>query len=313
MPLDDRAYARGSHPPACTCVDCTRKRLEQFRKTAKKAKRQKASFSYSSGYSRHYSDKPQSKVRISSNRFLMGVAKLLLCLLVIAGIVITAWTGYRLFTHQIAPVIGTIVFLAEIGFLIWIILVLRSSRFRWRKPSFNLVFWPLVAIIVVCAFAGVQPLSGYKDSIFNSISTAPILRDKILNPNWWGGTDQESITNRSNALYELTNSERAKYGLPSLKRSPLLDELAQEKAKSMHDNGETTYISHSGFEQRAAIANSAGFLLVAENIAYGGFEASSFIDMWMNSPGHRANILDPNMTSIGIGVYGKYAVQLFGG
>ncbi len=57
----------------------------------------------------------------------------------------------------------------------------------------------------------------------------------------------------------------------------------------------------------------AGFNIVAENCAEGGYEASSFIDLWMTSPGHRANLLNPELTCIGIGIYGKYAVQLFGG
>ena len=98
-----------------------------------------------------------------AKKFLMGIAKLLLCLSVIAGISIIIWNGYMLFTGQMSPVIGTIVFLAEIAFFIWIIIVLRSSRFRWRKPSFKLVFWPLVAIILVCAFAGIEPMSSVKD------------------------------------------------------------------------------------------------------------------------------------------------------
>jgi hypothetical protein len=117
-------------------------------------------------------NRPRRRTRISSNRFLMGVAKLFLCLLVIAGIVIIAWTGYRLFTHQIAPVIGTIVFLTEIGLLIWVISVLRSSRFRWRSPSFKLVFWPLVGVLLVCAFAGVEPMSTYKDTALSKMQSA---------------------------------------------------------------------------------------------------------------------------------------------
>jgi len=100
-----------------------------------------------------------------AKKFLMGTAKLLLCLLVIAGISIIIWTGYMLFTGQMSPVIGTIVFLTEIAFFIWIITVLRSSRFRWRKPSFKLVFWPLVAITLVCAFAGIEPMSSVKDRV----------------------------------------------------------------------------------------------------------------------------------------------------
>jgi len=122
------------------------------------------------------------RIRLGSRtkKFLMGAAKLLLCLLVIAGISTIIWTGYILFTGQMSPVTGTIVFLAEIAFFIWIITVLRSSRFRWRKPSFKLVFWPLVAIILVCAFAGIEPMSSAKDRVIT-----------------WVGETWESITTSS--------------------------------------------------------------------------------------------------------------------
>jgi uncharacterized protein YkwD len=135
----------------------------------------------------------------------------------------------------------------------------------------------------------------------------------LLDPQWWVGTDQSSITSRSQALFELTNEERINEGLPLLQRDTQLDNLAQEKAESMYNANAGVNISHSGFDERARVANSLGFSLVAENLAYGGYEASSFIDLWMSSPGHRANILNGELTHIGIGVYGKYAVQLFGG
>lgn len=112
--------------------------------------------------------KPSSwRIRVSPSmrKFFMSVAKFLLCLVVIVGLGVIARTGYLLFTHQTAAVMGTIIFLAEVGFLIWIISLLRSPRYRWRRPSFKLVFWSLLAITFVCAFAGIEPLASYKDTI----------------------------------------------------------------------------------------------------------------------------------------------------
>jgi uncharacterized protein YkwD len=91
------------------------------------------------------------------------IRKLLLNLLVITGFGLAIWTGYILFTHQTTPVKGTIVFLVVVGFLIWFISVVRSRRYRYTKPSFKLVFWSLVGIFLVCAFAGVEPMSTVKD------------------------------------------------------------------------------------------------------------------------------------------------------
>ena len=56
-----------------------------------------------------------------------------------------------------------------------------------------------------------------------------------------------------------------------------------------------------------------GYNITAENVAGGGYEASSFIEMWMDSWGHRENILDSDLTHLGVGIYGKYAVQFFAG
>jgi len=97
------------------------------------------------------------------NSIPISVRKLFLSLLVIIGLVLVARNGYLLFTHQTATVRGTIIFLAELGFLIWIISILRSYKYKRRKPSFKLVFFSLLGIALVCAFAGIEPLTSYKD------------------------------------------------------------------------------------------------------------------------------------------------------
>jgi len=51
----------------------------------------------------------------------------------------------------------------EVGLLFWIIYMLRSSRYRGRTPSFNLVFFSILGIALICAFAGIQPLASAKD------------------------------------------------------------------------------------------------------------------------------------------------------
>jgi len=97
------------------------------------------------------------------NNIPLKVRKLFLNLLVIAGLGLSVWNGYLLFTHQATPVRGTIVFVASVGFLIWIISVLRSRRYKYTKPSFKLIFGAMLGILLVCAFAGIQPMSSFKD------------------------------------------------------------------------------------------------------------------------------------------------------
>jgi len=67
------------------------------------------------------------------------------------------------FARQIDPVLGTLVFVVEVGLSIWVMYLLRSSRYRRRTPSFKLVFFSLLGVTLVCAFAGIEPLASYKD------------------------------------------------------------------------------------------------------------------------------------------------------
>ncbi len=104
----------------------------------------------------------------------VSILKLFLSLLVIFGFVDIIYRSYILFTHQISPVMGTVMFLAEVGFWIWLITVLRRPKYRYSKPSFKLIFVSLLGIILVCTFAGIEPLSTYKDSALNKITTSLI-------------------------------------------------------------------------------------------------------------------------------------------
>lgn len=106
--------------------------------------------------------------RVGQSRF--SWLTLLVSLLVIASVIGAGIIGYRAFTHQLSPIVGAVSFIVIVGLFIWFITILRKPSMRHRKPSFMLVFWPLVGITLVCAFAGVEPLSAYKDNLFNSIS-----------------------------------------------------------------------------------------------------------------------------------------------
>lgn len=111
-----------------------------------------------------------------------------------------------------------------------------------------------------------------------------------------------------------TNAYRAQYGLAPLKVDAKVQATAQAKATDMAKN---RYFSHtsaslgSPFDQM----KSAGikYRRAAENIAMGQRSAQEVVDAWMKSPGHRANILDKNLTHIGIGydAAGRYWVQQF--
>ena len=112
-------------------------------------------------------------------------------------------------------------------------------------------------------------------------------------------------------IFELTNRARAEHGLAPLKWDEELVEIARWRAADMVKRG---YFSHydpvDGTTLVLTRCPSCG-----ENIATNIPSGSSFVDSWLGSPGHRANILNPRVTAIGVGVAlkGTYAigVQVF--
>jgi len=90
---------------------------------------------------------------------MIGVFKLFLSLLVIVGLIDIVLRSYKLFTQQNDPIINTIILLVEAGLWFWIIIILRSRKYRYRNPKFKLVFIAVIAVALVSAFAGIEPLS----------------------------------------------------------------------------------------------------------------------------------------------------------
>lgn len=100
----------------------------------------------------------------------------------------------------------------------------------------------------------------------------------------------------------LVNAERAKAGLPALTINWQLSRVARYKSQDMIDK---KYFAHqsptygSPFDMIEAFG--IRFTAAAENIAYGQKTPAEVMKSWMNSPGHRSNILSGNVTQIGIG------------
>ncbi|MFD5074076.1 CAP domain-containing protein [Streptomyces sp. NPDC058371] len=117
----------------------------------------------------------------------------------------------------------------------------------------------------------------------------------------------------------LTNAERTAAGLPPLADDAVLTTAAQAHSTDMVTRGFYSHTSPDGREpwHRAAAAGSR-HRAVGENIACGQRSPAEVVRGWMDSPGHRANILKPDFTHLGIGFAGggraaTYWTQLFGG
>lgn len=124
----------------------------------------------------------------------------------------------------------------------------------------------------------------------------------------------ESVTAYETEVVRLVNDVRKANGLKPLLQDWQLSRVARYKSQDMRDLG---YFSHtsptygSPFNMMKSFGIS--YKTAGENIAKGYATPKAVVDAWMNSPGHRANILNPSYTHIGVGFVasGNYWTQMF--
>jgi uncharacterized protein YkwD len=121
-------------------------------------------------------------------------------------------------------------------------------------------------------------------------------------------------------IFGSTNGIRTKKGLGTLQRDPHLDAVAQAHAIDMAMQGYFDHHSPQGMDvfDRMESAGCPRWWTGGENIAAGYRTPQIAMKAWMDSPGHKRNILDGNYENIGIGAYyapgteyGWYWVQVF--
>ncbi|MDZ5473858.1 CAP domain-containing protein [Bacillus sp. 31A1R] len=126
----------------------------------------------------------------------------------------------------------------------------------------------------------------------------------------------QGISSVESRVIELTNAERRKNGLQDLKADPALSNVAREKSRDMQQN---KYFSHTSPTHGSPFDMMRDFGIsyksAGENIAQGQRTPEEVVKAWMNSEGHRKNILTPNYTHIGVGYVesGNYWTQMFVG
>jgi uncharacterized protein YkwD len=194
-------------------------------------------------------------------------------------------------------------------FYVVLILALAGFLFYFKPDLANLRFKALERFS--------QEESGGIESISSSIkkqvyAPPPLKSDE---------TSEIGTLTRSGTIRE-TNLQREKNGLPKLEENKKLDESAMIKARDILNKQYFDHISPSG-RGPADLADEAGYdyIVIGENLALGGFkDDTTLVEAWMNSPGHRENILNSGFREIGVAtIQGKYeertvwvAVQEFG-
>ncbi|MGA9225520.1 MAG: CAP domain-containing protein [Mesobacillus sp.] len=181
---------------------------------------------------------------------------------------------------------------------------LNNYQFNWKQPAQTNVQQPAKAPAPTNVQ---QPAKAPSTAPAQQPAKAPAQQPTAAPTN-------TAVSAYEQKVVELTNQERAKNGLKPLALDTALSKVAREKSRDMQNKG---YFSHtsptygSPFDMMKKFGityRSAG-----ENIAMGQPTPEAVVKAWMNSAGHRANILNSSYTHIGVGhiASGNYWTQMF--
>lgn len=119
-----------------------------------------------------------------------------------------------------------------------------------------------------------------------------------------GGTEKNVVLLKSKVITE-TNLQRQENGnLPALKENLKLDEAAAAKAEDMFSKQYFEHVSPSGVDPGTLVQRYGyDYIVAGENLILGNFSSEKeILQDWMNSPGHRANILNNRYSEIGVAI-----------
>lgn len=157
----------------------------------------------------------------------------------------------------------------------------RTGRHHKRDHHYANTYWPYLPLVLIVALG----------LAFNA---------------FWAGAMNGVLgyaTNTSIAgLLDDTNTQRSSNGLGGLALNGQLSSAAQAKANDMAARNYWSHTTPEGNQPWVFISNAGySYKTAGENLAYGFDSSSSTVTGWMNSPGHRANILNTSFTEVGFG------------
>jgi uncharacterized protein YkwD len=277
------------------------------------------------------------------HKFVGKLYKLLLNLSILAILGILIWSGIKLFSGQFvqSSLVGSLIFLAELVFFIWMWRVISKNRWRW--PSMKLTVFSLICLFVIFAFSGVKPFSDYKYSIVSrytewrenteqsrlekeaaakaeaqervkeAIVMMPIPLKEAPTT-----TQTESPLTTTPALkteqaekeaFKLINTIRENAGIPATKWNDELYKLSKQHTQAMADKGELFHTPLGASTGENAWGGTGYYHYQYDELA------KVIVDSWMSSPLHKAWLLHAPITesvvSIVIIPNGQYASWSF--
>lgn len=149
-----------------------------------------------------------------------------------------------------------------------------------------------------------------------SVVAAPLAKSKpaakssSASPSSTSQPTAKPVDGNTVEIIRLINIERQKAGLSVVKVNQTLDDVSYAKAKDMFENKYFAHTSTTGVSDISFINQSSyKYIAVGINLAKGSFNNQSLVDAWMDSAGHKANILASYGQDIGIGICDQYYVM----
>lgn len=132
-------------------------------------------------------------------------------------------------------------------------------------------------------------------------------------PDQWDECSAQGIfSQEKEEVCRYTNSNRYYNGDQGIQLDARLNRIAQEFAEDMANRGYFSHYSPEGRDMRDRLREGGvRYAWAGENIAMGSPTAKTVVRRWMESPGHRRNILTSQFRHLGVGYYQNYWVQVF--
>ena len=170
---------------------------------------------------------------------------------------------------------------------------------------------PIVTIVATVIGITASSIAPANAQLWRRPKPIPALAQQAAQPSQNGNVQQQILS--------LVNIERRKANLQPLTLNNQLGQAAQNHTNDMVSKSYFSHTSPSGGTMASRV-NATGYRYsaIGENIAAGKSTANATMTQWMNSPGHRANILNPKFRELGVGFapsndqYRYYWTQVFG-
>jgi uncharacterized protein YkwD len=211
-------------------------------------------------------------------------------------------TGRRMLLHVLG--LGA-------GFLSLLVGSVAAMEFASDQPSQNVITDTLVTSLPPSVSAEPSAFASLSPTLPSSVSSSP---GAPASP----AATKDKITRLEDEVTSLINKERGQAGCEAVKTDERMRAAGRAHSADMAKND---YFSHTGrdgssFVDRLARAGYPKDAAAGENIAYGYGTAQAVVNGWMDSDGHRRNILNCSARSTGVGLAYRgsrpYWTQLFG-